>query len=287
MIKDINLDHLKIFYEVAKEQNLTKAAQKLYISQPAVTQTINKLEDGLNVKLFNRVKNGIVLTEVGERIFKAVNSGLLELQNIDKILDEDEALEYGSVTFGAGTNIAKKLLVEPIKNFLSKYPKITIQQIDGTQKNMLNKLELGQINFLITQKNDQVKNLEFKKLLDVEYIFVCGKEYLKNVSKKDDLVYISQDEDSFSRQTLNGFLTENNIVPKSLLEILGYNMQIELAINNLGIALVPDYLVSELIANKKLFKTNTDYTYPKMEYGYYVNPQNISAATKKFLEFLK
>ena len=74
---DINFELYKVFYEVANEGNITKAANKLMISQPAVTKQIKTLEDQLGGQLFIRTKRGVILTENGQNIYNHINYLLL------------------------------------------------------------------------------------------------------------------------------------------------------------------------------------------------------------------
>ncbi len=83
----INLDYYKIFYEVAKYKNITKASNVLFISQPAITQTIKKLEETLNAKLFLRHSKGVILTPIGQKIFNQVENAL-NLLKMSKILQK-------------------------------------------------------------------------------------------------------------------------------------------------------------------------------------------------------
>ena len=83
----------KIFYEVAKEGNITRASEKLFISQPAVSQSIKKLEEELEVSLFIRNKSGVTLTSIGQEIFTKVDGAILSLKDIDKIIEEKNELK--------------------------------------------------------------------------------------------------------------------------------------------------------------------------------------------------
>ena len=116
------LDKYRIFYEVAKSKNITKASERLFISQPAVSQTIKKLEDELSATLFIRNKKGVELTRFGQEVFQRVETAMLSLETINKISRDENELLRGSVVVGSGSNLAREMLTLPIKNFLDSFP---------------------------------------------------------------------------------------------------------------------------------------------------------------------
>ena len=103
---DTNLNNYKIFYEVAKCKNITKASNNLYISQPAISQVIKKLEEDLDCILFVRSKKGMELTSIGEKIFTQVESSLNGLNTISELISKEKGLLIGELNIGSGSNIA-------------------------------------------------------------------------------------------------------------------------------------------------------------------------------------
>ena len=179
MIENISLDYLKVFFEAAKHKNLTKAAEKLFISQPAISQTLNKIEEQLEVKLLIRSNKGIVLTEIGNQIFEKLNNAFLEIGSINEILENDKNLSSGMLKIGCGTNLARIFLTGPLKNFHIKYPKIQISQTEDNQINILNALLMGELDVFISHRNAEFEEVsDFTKLFDEKFIFVSLKQSL-------------------------------------------------------------------------------------------------------------
>ena len=83
-----NLSTYRIFFEVAKQGNISKAAESLYISQPAISKTIVRLEDNLNVKLFKRNSRGVSLTEEGEVLFRHVEEAIHHIEEAESALQK-------------------------------------------------------------------------------------------------------------------------------------------------------------------------------------------------------
>ena len=287
---NMSLDYFKIFYVVAQEGNLTKASEKLFISQPAVTQTINKLENSLGEKLFIRQPRGISLTDFGQRIFNQVEHGFLSFENISKIVSNQRDLVEGQIRIGAGTNIAREFLPEPLANFLKLYPNIDFVLVDEHRKVLLDQLDKGEVDIAIAQKsNVDFKKYDYKKLLTENSVFFCSSLYTdKNLMTGQELSEQSLiiPVVSTTRTTLEHLFKSNHLSLKPKFEVSGHNIAISLAEKNLGIGFLPYYLVKDKIQSGILKEIKTDFKLPVYEYGYFVSKEYQTTAVKKFLPFL-
>ena len=282
MIDNVSLDYLKIFHSVAKNQNLTRASEGLHISQPAITQTIKKLEDVFGIKLFIRTKRGVILTKEGEGLFNLTNNLELNIKNIDKYLSSVNGYDSGEIIVGCGGNIAKKVIVPAFKVFHKKYPNVKLIQHENTQDEMLNMLKLGKIDLCVSQKCDCDEDLCFTHLFNEGHVFVCTKEYL--LSKADvDYEYIVQAKGSYSRKIFDNYLAEN---AKICVENAGYSLSKTLCLNDVGVAILPSYFVEDELKNGTLVEVHKELNMPVVEYGYYVNSGYITKILKEFIKYL-
>jgi LysR family transcriptional regulator, transcriptional activator of the cysJI operon len=291
MLQNINLDYYKVFYQVAKEQNITSAAKTLLISQPAVTQTIAKLEEQLDVKLLVRQSRGITLTKIGKIVFEEVSKGLIYFNNIKNIIEDERDLLIGEIEIGCSTSLARVLLTEPIAKFNKDYPNIKIKIIDQMTNELLYKLSLSQTDLVIGQlQNYKYENLEYKKLLDENYIFICNKNYdTGNIKMLEDLKkhpLILGGKNTSSRNIFDE-LVKNKLAVVSSIEVTGYNMVLELVKNNVGIGFLPEYFVAGFIKDGVLQKINLDLNLNAIEYAYFVNKNTKTKAVREFLKYLK
>ena len=123
----MNLEYYRIFCEVARAGSITAAAARLCISQPAVSQTIKQLEEGLGSSLFVRAPKGVRLTAEGEVLFSYIDDGL------GRILAGEEAfrsmidLEQGKVCIGASDMTLRFYLLPYLEQFHKRYPKIKVK----------------------------------------------------------------------------------------------------------------------------------------------------------------
>lgn len=280
---ELNLEALKIFYEVAKAKNITKAAEKLFISQPAVTQTIKKLETDLDVTLFIRNKKGVQLTRIGEEIFDKVESAMVTFESVEKTLKEYNGLTKGEVIVSCGVSIGKKVLVETIEEFISAYPDVSVVQTDDVQSRSIEKLRRGEIDLLISQFNSEIDGLDFKKLYNERYVLVKSPrpEFTNN-----DLRFIMTGEGSYSSKLFGEFIENKGLTNVPVIRGTGYNIITALCKSGVGVGILPGFLAEDEIKNKELEVVFSDYEFPAIEYGVYYNEKNLTLAAKEFLKML-
>ena len=115
-----NLSSYRIFYVVAEKGNISKAAKELYISQPAISKSIQKLEDNLGVRLFDRSSRGVTLTPEGELLYTHVKSAFETLTVGEDRLRRSIALGIGNLSIGASSTLCKYVLLPYLKEFIKQ-----------------------------------------------------------------------------------------------------------------------------------------------------------------------
>lgn len=177
---NVNYETYRIFYYVAINENISKASQKLMISQPAVTWHLKNLESNLGVKLFIRTKKGVKLTYEGEAFFEYIKKGIESFNNGEKMLTNLKDLEEGSIRIGASTTVSKYVLMTYLKYFHEKFPNIDIQIINTLTKDLIKELRDGNLDLLLlNMPMEESKDLEIQKVMDVQDIFVGSEKYYK------------------------------------------------------------------------------------------------------------
>ncbi|MBU7008240.1 LysR family transcriptional regulator [Phosphitispora fastidiosa] len=120
----MELSQLRAFYEIARSGSFSKGAEKLHITQPALSRQIESLEKSVGISLFNRHSRGVYLSEAGRRLFEYVEQMLRLADEADRTLQELQGLHIGKLSIGACTTMGSYLLPTPLATFLKQHPNI-------------------------------------------------------------------------------------------------------------------------------------------------------------------
>lgn len=176
---------------VAEHQNFTKAAEKCFVTQPTLSMQIQKLEDELDILIFDRSKKPIELTDVGRKIVTQAKNIVNESYRIQDIVDQQKGFIGGEFKLGIIPTIMPTLLPMFLKTFIKKHPKIKLKIEELTTEEIINRINEGHLDAAIAAtplENDSIKErvLYFEPF--VAYIPKGHKMHTKDKLKVDDLV---------------------------------------------------------------------------------------------------
>ena len=143
-----DLELYRVFCEVVKYKNISKTAESMYISQSAITQSIQKLENILGGKVFYRNKTGVELTEEGKNLYEYIKDSIETMSNAENIFSKYINLDKGKIRIGGGNSLLGSLIFEPIINFVKVYPNINISIGSGITDNLMQKLANGELDIV-------------------------------------------------------------------------------------------------------------------------------------------
>ena len=169
-----NLSSYRIFYTVANTRNISKAAKELYISQPAISKSIQKLEEGLGCRLFSRSSRGVVLTEEGKLLYEHVGAAFDTLTLGEEKLKRSIELGIGHLKIGVSSTLCRYLLLPCLKEFIRQNPHITISITCQSTNETLKLLEDNKIDIGLVGRPSNVRNIQFEFLEEIEDIFVAA-----------------------------------------------------------------------------------------------------------------
>lgn len=292
---NINLDLYKVFYIVAKNGSISAAANILFISQPAITFQIKKLEEQLGVSLFIRTKHGVILTEEGKVLFNYVKKGIENITNGENAISNLKNLDSGTIRIGVSTTICRYILMPYLEKFHEKYPKIDIQINNNLSDNLLKELRNGNLDILIMFKPSNENNdLILTPITDVQDIFVANKKYydltkgILNTKNLKSYPLILPNSSSNSRLHLNKYLKENNCDINPKLEVVSYNLIIDLIKAGFGIGYATKEFILDELNNKSLYEIKLDNTIPKRTIVIAsINKKEPNYSSKKLIEIIK
>ena len=182
-----NWDLYKTFYTVAICSSFSKAAEKLYVTQPSISYSIKQLETNLNTKLFYRIPSGVKLTIEGKELLDYVERSYNLLISGERNLRESQNFTHGRVSVGVQSHIGKFFLFPLVEKFHKEYPNIEINIISRNTEQMIEALENNNIDFMLdTSPIESIyNNLEIHTLLDLENCFISKNKIYKEMSLKD------------------------------------------------------------------------------------------------------
>lgn len=290
---DINFELYKIFYHAATTLSFSKAAQRLFISQSAVSQAIKNLESRMDTQLFTRVEKKVRLTPEGEMLFSHVQQAYGLFKSAENKILQMKELEEGEIRIGAGDTVCKFNLMPFIEEFNKKYPKIRIILLNRTSshiKSMVRNgyLDMGIVTMPVT--DDHFNSVPFVK---VEDIFVYGKKFshldgkVHTLKELENLPILLLPEGSSTKSNLDNYLKSKNISVSAEIELESVDLLVEYARIGFGIAHVSLESAEPLIKSGELSVLQLDEELPTRELGIITNRDAmLPPAAQKFNELL-
>ena len=288
---NIDLELYRIFYIVAKNKNMTKASEELHISQPAISQSIKKLEEQLGGTLFLRSNKGMEQTEEGKMFYEYVKGALELINNAENEFTSFKDLSKGEIKIGCSTTLTKLILIDVLKEFHNDYPNINIDIKNDLTSNLINDLKIGKLDFVIfNETNIKETNLHLEKIKDLKQGFVYNSDfYNDDINDFEDLnkfPLILQKEESNSRKLLDYIALQNNVklIPK--MEVVSQELIIEFVNIGLGIGFAIIDLTTRNYKNLKELKINKKI--PNINIYLATNKSvSLTFASKMFIKYLK
>ena len=215
--------HYRAFFQVATNLSFSKAAENLFVSQPAVSKSIKKLESEIGVALFERKGSNILLTTAGEKLLDYLRKAIFIEQeiNVDLAIIKEKIHARGELKVGASTTISLYILPKILSEFHKRFPKIKILLINRNSENILNALDNHEIDIAVVEGENTPNSLDTKPFITDEIIPVCAfhsPHALSEVSI-DELVEIPlvmRERGSGTQSVLTQTLASHNLKMNSL-----------------------------------------------------------------------
>lgn len=288
---NVDLELYRVFYVVAKNKHMTKASEELHISQPAISQSIKKLEEQLGGILFLRSNKGMQLTEEGKMFYEYVKGALTLINNAENEFTSFKNLSKGEIKIGCSTTLTKLILIDVLKKFHKEYPNININITNDLTSNLIKNLKIGKLDFVIfNESNVKENSLYLEKIKELKQGFIYNPEFYKdditNFEDLNNLPLILQKGESNSRKLLDYIALKNNVklIPK--MEVVSQELITEFTNIGLGVGFAIIDLAKRNYKNLKELKINKKIP----DINIYLatnNSLSLTFASKKFIEYLK
>lgn len=266
----IDFELYRIFVLVAEIENITKASEKLNISQPAITKQIKNLENQLSIKLFERKSRGVVLTGEGKQLYEKLKDPIQQLNRIDGQIGKERFINIGTHNHMGGL-----IFGQAINQYTLKYPKVNLNLICEKIEELLKKLKNKEIDIVFAKKykTEVPYGLKFIKLGYLHEVFIANKkskiadQILTLDNLKEQLIYIPREYEQTTKR-IKELTKEANIN----LKLSNYRSIVRLINQGMVIGVVTsEYLYDWEWEKFNLMEVKNDIGLGEVEFGIYLN----------------
>lgn len=290
----VKLELYRVFKEVAEAGNITAAAQTLFISQSAVSQSIKQLEAELQTRLFARNSRGVTLTADGRMLYEYVRSAMGLLETGEEKLSQSRDLQMGHLTIGASDTVTSQFLLPYLDRFHRQYPAIHIQIISGRSHKVLGLLQSGKVDIAFASTPQEGASLETFPCLATHSIFVAGAEYpcdFDHVYTMEEIArfpLILLERKASSRLYLEKYFLQNGLHLHPEIELGARSLLVDLAAIGFGVAGVTEEFVRRELESGRLRKLRTSFDIPPRSVDLCVlRDVPLTSAAQRFSDFIR
>lgn len=292
-----------IFYIVAECGNISAAAKKLFISQPAVSKSISKLEEEFPTPLLVRSSKGVKLTESGEMLYKQLENAFQSIRQGEEMIRNFAQSGAGSLSIGVSTTLCKYVLMNYLKGFIAKNPNIKISISCQSTYETIAGLENGTLDLGLVGESERLGSICFQPMMTINDTFVASPEYLEKLTERASNLYhksaqelserelmsaatfLMLNKNNVTRQYVDKYFLKKDFTAENQLEITTMDLLIDFAKVGLGIACVIKEFVSEEFRTGELLEFVMEESIPERRIGFAYGKNSMqNPAVKKFFD---
>ena len=260
----MNYTYLNVFYTVAKLQNISKAAEELGVTQPAVSRIISNIEKEYHTKLFFRSKTGVSLTRDGQNLFEMIKAPLIELEKVSNNLSSNKTLDKVTIHIGATSTALYCYLFKHLEDDIKKiFPNVNFKIYSDSSTKLLNMVSNGSIDFaFITtpyQGREDLETHNVVKLNDILIAPISYKDQIKDkVSIKDleNYPFILLSKEMQFREYIDNFLNKYKVHVTPVYETDSSAILTPFVELGYGLTFIPDEMAIKSINEGKCYQVN-------------------------------
>ena len=300
-------------YAVYQEKSFSKAAQKLCMSQSALSLTIKHVEERIGIKIFDRSQNPIALTEFGKLYIKSAHEIINIARELENYAYDVNHLKRGHLSVGSGNFFAINLVAPAIALFKEKYQNVDIDLLEGRSADLEPELHRGNIDLLITNATLSSSTYSKTKLFTENLLLVVPRKFFveppcpellltqSDLCKKNILQispislkhfskvpFIALRPGNDTKMRMDQIFAEHNVSPQILLELDQSSTAFALSCNNLGASIVSDTIIRHAGKCDNLLIYNLNGQYTQRDVSVFMKISDyIPTITKAFIDTLK
>jgi DNA-binding transcriptional LysR family regulator len=249
----IDAELYRVFLTVGRCGNISTASRRLYVSQPAVSKSIQKLERLTDCTLFYRSSKGVRLTGEGRILFEYVQKGFEHLDTGERILEKIRNREVGLVRIGVSSTLCRHLLIPHLDLFHQDHPGIKINIVNRSSHETLQQLKEGMVDFCVVSRPEEQTDCICHELMEITDILVANQHIFSLLPSPLPVGEVSRyplmmlEKGNATRNYLESFFRENGVSLQVENEISNMDFLVEFAKIGIGIApVVKEFVLPEL-----------------------------------------
>jgi DNA-binding transcriptional LysR family regulator len=287
----LDWDKLRIFHAAAEAGSFTHAADRLHLSQSAISRQVSSLEQDVGVALFNRHARGLILTEQGEILFRTAHEVLMKLENAQAKLAESKETPTGKLRVTTTVGLGTGWLSARVQEFVELYPDLQVQLILDNEELDLN---MRQADCAIRLRQPQQPDLIQRRLFTVHFHAYAAPAYIARFGKPESVADLDNHRIVNFGEPAPAYLKDINALEKigrmdgdprpAIFQINNLVSVMSAVQRGIGIGLLPDYLIEK--------ESNLVQVLPEMEQPsfdtFFCYPEALKATAKLnvFRDFL-
>ena len=288
---NVDTELYKVFYITAKLGSISAAAKELYVSQPAVSKAVKKLEEQTGCALFLRLPRGVKLTSEGQLLYESVRQAFFHLESAQKNISRLTGKNSGSVSVGVSNTLCRYFFMPYLESFHEAYPQIRVKIINVPSPMTHEMLDEGSIDFGVVSISGENTRYDYKELLVVEDIFITSKketaELITDFKSLEQCHVMMMEKGNYTRDYVDAFFAAKGIELKPEIEIGSMDFLVEFAKIGIGCSCVIKQFVKDELDEGALFEMNFGQRLPKRCIGIVTAKNTVfTNAAKAFIQLL-
>jgi DNA-binding transcriptional LysR family regulator len=286
------LRQLQVFEKVANHLNYSRAAEELYLSQPAVSMQIKQLEGHIGLPLFEQMGKKIFMTEAGRELFHYARSISQQLTEMESVFDEMKGLGQGKLTLSV-VNTANYFTPQLLATFCAQHPNINVILQVANRDAVLKQLADNSTDLAIMGKPPEGLDISAESFLENPLVVIAATNHklakLKQVqfAQLAEETFLSREQGSGTRSAMERVFSQHNIQPRISME-METNEAIKQAVQaGMGLGILSLHSIELELETKRLAMLNVEY-FPLLRHWFVAHRSNkrLSSAATAFKAFL-
>ena len=290
---NISLEFYKTFYYVAKNGSISRAANELFISQPAVSKTIKVLEEQLGTSLLIRKQDGVVLTQAGEIFYRKIKDAMDLMWSAENDLETFISQDSGTISIGASKTIIHEYLLPYLTSFHKLHPNIHFQIYTNSKEELIKKAKMGIIDLLFMNcPSDLPSDFHIIKVMNLHDVLVANQDFIKYKNKKLSIQDLEQmpllllNKGTVLRSNFDDFCTKYKLNIHPMMELDSNALIKDFTQEGFGVSLLTKEHIKKELDEGKLFLLDLDIPLTQRYLGVIYLKNREKELTKQFLKFI-